>query len=167
MYCFLPQAHMDSHSALMQMMTLRNTPLVYATNNRFAYYTDLYKETNDIKHKRLADAEMKTTNFVPTYDKWCLYCDNKSKVEQRCSICKTVYFCNAECQRKAWQLHKNHCRRDLFTLCAACGVPTPGGGPYNCRSCPVRFCSEKCEKQIGSPHREIDCPTFMRLFKQQ
>ena len=28
---------------------------------------------------------------------------------QQCSLCRAVYYCNAECQKKAWKAHKKQC----------------------------------------------------------
>ena len=63
----------------------------YLTNNRFAYKYD--------RDNKIPEDEMKIFNFVPTYDKWCLYCDSKDCL-LRCSKCKYVFFCNKECQKK-------------------------------------------------------------------
>ncbi|AYV82579.1 MAG: hypothetical protein Hyperionvirus1_158 [Hyperionvirus sp.] len=52
--------------------------LCYKSNNRFAYKYDLTG--------RVPEGELKIFNFVPTYDKWCLFCDKK-ECKQRCSIC--------------------------------------------------------------------------------
>lgn len=38
----------------------------------------------------------------------CLYCSSKENLK-RCSKCKEVWFCNAECQRDAFHIHKTDC----------------------------------------------------------
>lgn len=118
----------------------------YATNNRYAYKYD---------NKDDPDSEMKITNFVPTYDKWCLFCDNKN-CSLRCSKCKYVFFCNKDCQKKSWKIHKKHCGRDLFTLCITCGVKNT---EIKCESknCKAGYCSEKCKKMIHNDHLFYDC----------
>lgn len=67
----------------------------YATNNRFAY---IYNISDESENQRL-EIETKLYNYVPCYDKWCLYCDNKYDVNLKCSKCKTVYFCDINCQK--------------------------------------------------------------------
>lgn len=50
----------------------------YNSNNRFAYYFDLTKDFHlDTTAEKYLDLDTKVYNFVPTYDKWCLYCNKK------------------------------------------------------------------------------------------
>ncbi len=37
----------------------------------------------------------------------CISCGKPAK--QRCSGCKSVYFCNKECQKASWPSHKGEC----------------------------------------------------------
>jgi hypothetical protein len=129
----------------------------YLSNNNFAYMYDAEKDYS---------SELKTENFVPTYDPWCLNCSNKSATK-RCSVCRSVYFCNKECQVNAWSIHKKHCKRDLFTLCITCGKQ---GAAIACDDldkksrCPVKFCSATCKDAIYSQHRDMDCNYFSDTF---
>lgn len=123
----------------------------YLTNNYFAYQ---YDSKTDFKKN------IKIFNFVPTYDKWCLYCNGEAKL--RCIQCKSVYFCNKDCQRRTYSIHKKHCGRDLFTICCNCGKQTIA---LKCDKCPVRFCSEKCKKEILQTHKDYDCNYFNKTFK--
>lgn len=121
----------------------------YATNNRYAYKKDL--------NGTIPYDELKIYNFVPTYDAWCLYCDNKN-AKFRCSKCKFIFFCNKDCQKKAWQIHRNHCGRNLFELCIMCGY---NDTHIKCdNNCGVGYCSQKCKDQIGSEHEDFDCDYF-------
>lgn len=123
----------------------------YLTNNNFAYKYDTNSDYED---------EIKIENFVPTYDKWCLNCGAKD-AKGRCSKCKSVYFCNADCQKKCWPVHKKHCGRNLFILCINCGKENPS---LKCADCPVRFCSQSCMDKILAPHKEYDCKYFAKTF---
>ena len=125
----------------------------YDADNNFAYKFDTH--TN-------YDLHLKCFNFVPTYDTWCVVCDKKN-CTLRCSKCKSVYFCNKECQKKAWSVHKKHCGRNLFTICSACGKSNP---QLKCNNCPVKFCDEKCKRDIYGNHCEFDCE-HMKLFNFQ
>jgi hypothetical protein len=40
--------------------------------------------------------------------KICMNCRNHCNM--RCSQCKCVYFCNRECQKAAWKIHKDECK---------------------------------------------------------
>jgi len=133
----------------------RLAALCYKTNNRFAY---LQNTTGEIP-----ESEMKLYNFTPTYDPWCLYCTNKN-CKLKCSGCKFVYYCNSECQKKSWNIHKHHCKRDLFCLCISCGKENP---QLKCDSCPVKYCSDKCKSQIEAAHKDFDCKTFSKTFNNK
>jgi hypothetical protein len=148
----------------------------YASNNTYAYYSDIGNEKNK-------KSDGKLYNFVPTYDKWCLYCYNKN-AKSRCLGCKTVYFCNRDCQKAAWKIHKNHCGRNQFIVCATCGVPDTDTTftemtekfimqpmlvktsflNFKCDKCPVSWCSQECKDKIYSQHKDIDCNNFSKLF---
>lgn len=39
----------------------------------------------------------------------CLYCNKKDSLRQ-CSKCKTTYFCNSDCQKKTYLIHKFDCK---------------------------------------------------------
>ena len=123
----------------------------YPTNNRFAYKYD--------RDNKIPEDELKCYNFVPTYDKWCLYCDNKF-CSLSCSQCKFVYFCDKECQRKSWKIHKTHCKRNLFTLCITCGSTDI---KIKCENCNVHYCSNKCKNDLHSAHIDYDCNTFNKI----
>jgi hypothetical protein len=39
----------------------------------------------------------------------CNYCSKYENNLSRCSICKSVYYCNRECQKNDWKIHKENC----------------------------------------------------------
>lgn len=104
-------------------------------------------------------SDMKIGNFTPNYDNWCLFCGNKY-AKKRCSKCKSVWFCNETCQKQAWSVHKKHCGRDLFCICAFCGSKKPDD---SCDSCRTKFCTQ-CKPKIYSAHKEIDCAFYTNNF---
>jgi hypothetical protein len=125
--------------------------ICYITNNNFAYKYDAGENP---------DRELKSFNFVPTYDHICLAC-LKRNAKETCSKCKSVFFCDKECKKKCQKIHKKHCERDLFCLCIMCGNPDV---KYKCEFCPAKFCSDMCKDKIYAPHREIDCNYFHKTF---
>ena len=134
-------------------------------DNYCAYKFDILQEENsDYNMKQLTNF-IKIYNFVPTYDKWCLTC-NKHDATKRCSKCKSVYFCSEDCQKKAWRIHKKHCGRDLFVLCATCSIELEnlGSDVKCCDLCPVKFCSKNCMDKIIAAHKEFDCKYFQKTF---
>jgi len=125
----------------------------YKSNNRYAYKYDKTGKS-DIK-------ESKYYNFAPTTDLWCLYCDAKN-CTLKCSKCKSVYFCDKECQKQSWSIHKKHCGKDLFSVCILCG--TSDDLNFKCSKCPVKFCSKECYDKIHNEHADIDCHVFSKQF---
>ena len=130
---------------------MENIPKCYKADNNFAYQYD-----NNLNYHN----NLKMWNFVPTYDKWCLYC-NKKDVNKRCSNCKSVFFCDKKCQKKAWKTHKKHCGRNLFTICSCCGKENP---KLKCDGCPVKFCDNLCKNEIYQQHKDFDCDYFSNTF---
>ena len=39
----------------------------------------------------------------------CSYCKSKNENLRKCSRCKLVQYCNQNCQKKHWKIHKSHC----------------------------------------------------------
>ena len=50
--------------------------------------------------------EAEVTQQIPTGD--CAVCDKLAK--SFCSICKHVFYCSRDCQRKHWNSHKEDCK---------------------------------------------------------
>lgn len=146
------------------MALIKNQEKCYLTDNNFAYNKDIYDENPSDENLEYVMRNLKVFNFVPTYDNECLYCDNKSPLN-RCIDCHSVYFCNTECQRKAYPIHKKHCGRNLFLLCANCGSALKEK-IFSCENCPVKFCSEKCKTQLIADHKEYDCEYFGKTFSK-
>jgi hypothetical protein len=40
----------------------------------------------------------------------CEECGMRARCK-KCAICKAAWFCNADCQRKAWKAHKKTCKK--------------------------------------------------------
>ena len=50
----------------------------------------------------------------------CDFCSKRSETKLRaCGKCKFVFYCGADCQRKAWPTHKQDCGSALDRLCVA------------------------------------------------
>lgn len=130
----------------------------YFSNNYFAYYTEEGDHDSASEH-------LKIQNFVPTYDCWCLACGKKD-VKFRCSACHSVFFCDRKCQKKAWKIHKKHCKRDLFTVCSNCGNPDLSATSLKCPDCPVKFCNNTCKDTIFKAHKDFDCKYFAETFNE-
>lgn len=125
--------------------------MCHYTNNNFAYKYDTGLNI---------DSELKISNFVPTYDRWCLNC-GATESQFKCGKCKSVYFCSKKCQKKCWPIHKKHCGRNLFANCSYCCDPDI---TIKCENCPVQWCSKKCKDNLYEAHKEFDCDNFHKLF---
>ena len=133
-------------------------PVLMKCDNNFAYHYCAGNQKKVLENS-------KYFNFVPTYDEWCLYCDDRTKKKKKCSRCKSVFFCDETCQRKAWKIHKKHCGQDLFQNCIQCGQGiTEKHMWHKCEKCPVKFCSKTCKDQIYHLHQEFDCEYFAKTF---
>lgn len=136
--------------------------ICYAVDNNFAYKKDVFDAEPTKENRDRAFADIKVFNFVPTYDHWCLFCGKKD-VSKQCSRCRHVYFCDQECQRKSWAIHRKHCGRNVFCRCATCG--SDGNLSVACSDgCRVVWCSEACKSQMLDAHRDFDCANFKALF---
>jgi len=71
-----------------------------------------------LRAKRMRQAKLK--EFIP-YDTTsavrlakgpttCHGCGLSESASQKCSRCRTVYYCSQECQRQHWPIHKQNCK---------------------------------------------------------
>ena len=86
-----------------------------------------------------------------------------------CSFCRSVFYCDEECQRRDWPVHQKECRRlesdrayrkareradqgvPLRMLCRVC----PGDGALCCKGCRSSFyCSQSCQRADWSAHKK-------------
>lgn len=133
----------------------------FQTDNYIAYRLDLFRDNpSELSEKQVLEF-IKMTNFTPIYDHVCLFCDKKD-VQSQCSKCKSVYFCDANCQLQSWKIHKRSCGRNLFTICCSCGSEKPS---IKCNNCPTRFCNKECQEKITKIHQE-DCQHLKSIFGQ-
>jgi len=97
----------------------------------------------------------------------CFVCSTRTR--DVCSTCRSVFYCNAECQRRDWPVHQEECRRlesdrayrkareradqgvPLRMLCRVC----PGDGVLCCKGCRSSFyCSQSCQRADWSAHKK-------------
>lgn len=160
---------LPQHSSVLQKAYNANWRKCYDTDNNFAYLKDVCDQIDAEHASDKSDSSMKKRllehtkiyNFAPTYDRWCITCGAKN-VSKRCSQCRSVFFCNVECQRKAWRIHKHHCQRCLFRRCLTCGEAVTVA--LVCEKCPVQWCSEECKAKLRDAHTEYDCDYFAETF---
>jgi len=57
----------------------------------------------------------------------CAHCGKHGVALKRCSICKHVWYCGAECQNAAWKRHKKTCAPPLSTEDVRARVDAAGG----------------------------------------
>ncbi len=61
----------------------------------------------------------KHINYAPCYDKWCLTWGQKG-IKKNDVRDVSLFFCDSKCQKKAWCIHKNHCKINLSNNCINC-----------------------------------------------
>ncbi|KAJ6620390.1 hypothetical protein B0H10DRAFT_1093547 [Mycena sp. CBHHK59/15] len=53
-------------------------------------------------------------NVISSKDIFCAWCLQKCAIAKLCSRCKGPSYCDASCQRNAWQAHHKHaCTNDI------------------------------------------------------
>jgi hypothetical protein len=58
---------------------------------------------------------------------WCGTMDVHAS--KKCGQCQAVWYCNEECQRKAWREHKHHChKKPSLPKAEAAGASASSGG---------------------------------------
>ena len=105
--------------------------------------------------------------------KKCSFCGKKRPDLLKCAACKSVWYCNVQCQKKAWKSHKDKCRkeRSLDSVnrgeahssnsgqtkdkeCALCGKT--GIKLKKCGACmSVKYCSTVCQKTDWVNHEKV------------
>lgn len=61
---------------------------------------------------------------------YCSTC-GQEKPDKKCSKCKAVQYCDRECQRLHWFMHKKNCPRLLAAVLAGAGGKDQGKGPID------------------------------------
>ena len=109
-------------------------------------------------------------------DKVCNWCSKTGSDLQRCAACKTVWYCNVQCQKKAWKSHKKVCNKtkpetapsgtgesSTLKACNFCGKTQVQ--LQRCAACQeVRYCGTQCQRRDWRSHRE-NC-TIIRVYPQ-
>ena len=105
--------------------------------------------------------------------KKCSFCGKKRLDLLKCAACKSVWYCNVQCQKKAWKSHKDKCRKERShesvrreeacgsnsgqtkdKECALCGET--GIKLKKCGACmSVKYCSTVCQKTDWVNHEKV------------
>ena len=107
----------------------------------------------------------------------CAHCGKPGAVKG-CSACKTARYCDEDCQRAHWALHKGPCKETQRAAALASAAPTPPppppAGPFvldlhcghcgtevwgdestKCGACyRVAYCRPACQKAHWAVHKE-------------
>lgn len=51
--------------------------------------------------------------ILPLEKKVCAFCGSESQNNMVCSVCRSIFYCNKECQKKHWEVHKKTCKSDF------------------------------------------------------
>ena len=101
--------------------------------------------------------------------KVCSSCGKKGSDLIKCSVCKSVWYCNIQCQKKDWKSHKQCCGKggeaqkgqdtgdghssSSCEACESCGKT--GEKLLKCGTCiSVRYCSAACQKGDWENHKK-------------
>ena len=100
--------------------------------------------------------------------KVCSSCGKKGPDLLKCSVCKSVWYCNVQCQKMDWKSHKQCCGKgreaqkgqdtgegkssSSCEACESCGKT--GEKLLKCGTCiSVRYCSAACQKGDWENHK--------------
>eukprot|EP01084_Bolivina_argentea_P166278 288716_1 len=113
-----PILHSTSEAKLKSKRNIFLTKMIMNVHN--IHYYVIYKEKINIgKPKKYKHA----TNEQEQHK--CGQC-NKIGATKRCSRCKKLYYCDQECQRANWKLHKLNCAKAITASASA----TVNNNPY-------------------------------------
>lgn len=64
----------------------------------------------ECRNQRISMLKNFTKKMNSSYEKQCTYCGAGSKDAKRCSRCQCAIYCNVECQKAHWKVHKHFCK---------------------------------------------------------
>lgn len=82
-------------------------PIIERLNTDSPDFTNYLRAQDVSDFKR--DPEMKKNILSSMNRKICATC-NKEPADSKCGVCGVVYYCNRECQRNHWAIHKPMCK---------------------------------------------------------
>ena len=90
----------------------------------------------------------------------CAFCGKPGRAMKRCSICKNVWYCGAECQRAGWKQHKKTCAPPLSTEDVRAKVfAASDAGDWREL---LKWEGRMDEMMVGQP--DITCKLIFRIF---
>lgn len=91
-------------------LTLKKKFFSYDENNHKVLLSRPAEELSDVLNKAFKKQEFAEQKAVSISCNSCAVC-NKKQCQKRCSNCKKVYYCSADCQKSHWQKHKLDCKK--------------------------------------------------------
>ena len=96
----------------------------------------------------------------------CSYCSKSSAHQlKKCSQCHSVQYCDEDCQKKHWKVHKHHCKLihdeegkhqvDESHVTAKCSYCSKTSKQLkNCTRChAVQYCGKECQMKHWTDHK--------------
>jgi formamidopyrimidine-DNA glycosylase len=118
--------------------------------------------------------ELKAALRVPAKkQRRCEQCDTTTTGQMlKCGVCKAAYYCDGDCQKANWQLHKQVCSTVKMNSdklqaslrvpakkqrrCEQCDVTTAGQIMYKCGAClSVYYCDRDCQGANWQLHKLV------------
>lgn len=98
----------------------------------------------------------------PLHEYICSYCKENLSKRLACSRCKKVYYCNTDCQKSAWKVHKTEC----LSPKKKCFIPFSYCNDFD-ESKALEIAKEFCEKGIPNLEEAVNASNLCKLLLKE
>lgn len=97
--CYVQATNFERHNQSIDVMDI-------VSSIRYIKETPYFGFTRGLHPASMTFRTMLRTPSTDGVPKLCFHCGKDETTSKRCSRCKVVVYCSAECQKKDWKRHK-------------------------------------------------------------